>query len=55
MKKFLSSLVMTMLLSSCVVEKKKLTENVREISDITEHLGEFKVNSRTIKENQMIV
>ena len=28
MKKFLSSLVMTMLLSSCAVEKKKLTENV---------------------------
>ena len=28
MKKFLSSLVMTILLSSCAVEKKKLTENV---------------------------
>ncbi len=28
MKKILSSLVMTMLLSSCVVEKKKLTENI---------------------------
>ena len=28
MKKFLLSLVMTILLSSCAVEKKKLTENV---------------------------
>ena len=28
MKKFLSSLVMTILLSSCAVDKKKLTENV---------------------------
>ena len=28
MKKFLSALVMTILLSSCAVEKKKLTENV---------------------------
>ena len=28
MKKFLSSLVMTTLISSCAVEKKKLTENV---------------------------
>ena len=28
MKKFLSSLVMTVLLSSCAVEKEKLTENI---------------------------
>ena len=28
MKKFLSSLLMTVLLSSCAVEKEKLTENI---------------------------
>ena len=41
MKKFLSSLVMTILLSSCALEVEKITENVVEVEKIRENVGKF--------------